>query len=434
MDLTVIAIIALMALFMLLFLGMPVGFGMALIGFCGAFYVVGMSGALSILKTFPYQYSASYTMVVIPLFVLMGEVAFRARLSRDLYFGMNKILGGIPGSLAMATVGGCAGFAAISGSSLATAATMGSVALAEMRKFRYNPKLATGCVAAGGSIGILIPPSVVLVLYAVMTEESIGRLFMAGFFPGILEASLYMLTIYIMTRFRPDWAPPGPKVTWGERFSGFKTIWVAGCLFLVVIGGIYVGVFTPTESAAVGALGGFFIMAVRGLATRQTVMESLFSAGRTTGMIFAILIGAMLLNFFLGITKVPMALAMFVGGLKVPPLVIIFAILFIYLLLGCIMDSLPMILLTVPIFFPLILEMGFDPIWFGILMVRVVEIGLITPPIGLNVFVISGVAQDVPLYDIFRGIVPFLGADIVCISLLVIFPQISLFLPNTMLG
>ena len=434
MDLTVIAIIALMALFMLLFLGMPVGFGMALIGFCGAFYVVGMSGALSILKTFPYQYSASYTMVVIPLFVLMGEVAFRARLSRDLYFGMNKILGGIPGSLAMATVGGCAGFAAISGSSLATAATMGSVALAEMRKFRYNPKLATGCVAAGGSIGILIPPSVVLVLYAVMTEESIGRLFMAGFFPGILEANLYMLTIFIMTRFRPDWAPPGPKVTWGERFSGFKTIWVAGCLFLVVIGGIYVGIFTPTESAAVGALGAFFIMVVRGLANRQTVMESLFSAGRTTGMIFAILIGAMLLNFFLGITKVPMALATFVGGLKVPPLAIIFAILFIYLLLGCIMDSLPMILLTVPIFFPLILEMGFDPIWFGILMVRVVEIGLITPPIGLNVFVISGVAQDVPLYDIFRGIVPFLGADIVCISLLVLFPQISLFLPNTMLG
>ena len=434
MDLTVIAIIALLALFMLLFLGMPVGFGMALIGFSGALYVVGMSGALSILKTFPYQYSASYTMVVIPLFVLMGEAAYRARLSRDLYFGMNKILGGIPGSLAMATVGGCAGFAAISGSSLATAATMGSVALAEMRKFRYNPKLATGCIAAGGSIGILIPPSVVLVLYAVMTEESIGRLFMAGFFPGILEASLYMLTIFIMTRFRPDWAPPGPKVTWRERFSGFKTIWVAGCLFLVVIGGIYVGIFTPTESAAVGALGAFFIMVVRGLANRQTVMDSLFSAGRTTGMIFAILIGAMLLNFFLGITKVPMALATFVGGLKVPPLAIIFAILFIYLLLGCIMDSLPMILLTVPIFFPLVLEMGFDPIWFGILMVRVVEIGLITPPIGLNVFVISGVAQDVPLYDIFRGIVPFLAADIVCISLLVVFPQISLFLPNTMLG
>jgi len=434
MDLTIIAIIGLALLFLLLFLGMPVGFGMALIGFCGALYVVSMGGGLSILRTFPYQYSASYTMVVIPLFVLMGEVAFRARLSRDLYFGMNKLLGGIPGNLAMATVGGCAGFAAISGSSLATAATMGSVALAEMKKFKYNSRLATGCIAAGGSIGILIPPSVILVLYAVMTEESIGRLFMAGFFPGILEAGLYMLTIFIITRFRPDWAPPGPKVSWGERFSGFKSIWVPGCLFIVVIGGIYVGVFTPTESAAVGVLGSFFIMLVRRLANRRSVMDSLFSAGRTTGMIFAILIGAMLLNFFLGITKVPIALATFVGGLQVPPLVIIITILFIYLLLGCIMDSLPMILLTVPIFFPLILKMGFDPIWFGILIVRVVEVGLITPPIGLNVFVIKGVAEDVPLYDIFRGVLPFLAADIVCIALLVIFPQISLFLPNTMLG
>ncbi len=434
MDLTIIAVIALLVLFFLLFLGMPVGFGMALIGFCGALYVVSMGGGLSIIRTFPYQYSASYTMVVIPLFVLMGEVAFRARLSWDLYFGMNKLLGGIPGSLAMATVGGCAGFAAISGSSLATAATMGSVALPEMKKFKYNPKLATGCIAAGGSIGILIPPSVVLVLYAVMTEESIGRLFMAGFFPGILEATLYIFTIFIITRFRPDWAPPGPKVSLGERFSAFKSIWVPGGLFMVVIGGIYVGVFTPTEAAAVGALGTFIVMLVRRLATRRSVMDSLLSAGRTTGLIFAILIGAMLLNFFLGITKLPMALAAFVGALPVPPLAIIFAILFIYLLLGCIMDSLAMILLTVPIFFPLILKMGFDPIWFGILMVRVVEIGLITPPIGLNVFVISGVAGDVPLYDIFRGILPFLAADIVCVALLVIFPQIALFLPNTMLG
>jgi C4-dicarboxylate transporter DctM subunit len=434
MDLTIIAVIALLALFFLLFLGMPVGFGMALIGFCGALYVVSMGGGLSIIRTFPYQYSASYTMVVIPLFVLMGEVAFRARLSWDLYFGMNKLLGGIPGSLAMATVGGCAGFAAISGSSLATAATMGSVALPEMKKFKYNPKLATGCIAAGGSIGILIPPSVVLVLYAVMTEESIGRLFMAGFFPGILEATLYIFTIFIITRFRPNWAPPGPKVNWGERFSALKSIWVPGGLFMVVIGGIYVGVFTPTEAAAVGALGTFIVMLFRRLANRRSVMDSLLSAGRTTGMIFAILIGAMLLNFFLGITKLPMALAAFVGGLPVPPLVVIFAILFIYLLLGCIMDSLAMILLTVPIFFPLILKMGFDPIWFGILMVRVVEIGLITPPIGLNVFVISGVAGDVPLYDIFRGILPFLAADVVCVALLVIFPQIALFLPNTMLG
>ncbi len=433
MDLTIIAIIALVVLFILLFLGMPVGFGMALIGFCGTLYVVSTAAGLSIIRTFPYQYSASYTMVVIPLFVLMGEVAYRARLSWDLYFGMNKLLGGVPGSLAMATVGGCAGFAAISGSSLATAATMGSVALPEMEKFKYNPKLATGCIAAGGSIGILIPPSIVLVLYAVMTEESIGELFMAGFFPGLLEAGLYMLTILVITRIRPHWAPPGPKVRWGERFAAFKGMWVPGSLFVVVIGGIYVGVFTPTEAAAVGALGSFFIMLVRRLANRRSVKDSLLNAGRTTGMIFTIVIGAMLLNFFLGITKLPMALATFVRGLQMSPLAIIVAMLVIYLFLGCIMDSLAMVLLTVPIFFPLILEMGFDPIWFGILIVRVVEIGLITPPVGLNVFIIRGVAKDVPLYDIFRGIVPFLAADVVCVALLVAFPQIALFLPHTML-
>lgn len=434
MDLTTVAIIGLALLFLLLFLGMPVGFGMALIGFCGALYVVGIGGGLSIIRTFPYQYSASYTMVVIPLFVLMGEVAYRARLSWDLYFGMNKLLGGVPGSLAMATIGGCAGFAAISGSSLATAATMGSVALPEMKKFKYNPKLATGCIAAGGSIGILIPPSIILVIYAIMTEESIGMLFMAGFLPGILEASLYMITIFVITRLRPDWAPRLAKPSWGERFAAVGTMWVPGILFVVVIGGIYAGVFTPTEAAAVGALGSFIVMLVRGEASRRSIIDSLLNAGRTTGMIFAIVIGAMLLNFFLGITKLPMTLATFVGGLSVHPIFVVVAILFIYLLLGCIMDPMAMILLTVPIFFPIIMRLGLDPIWFGILIVRVVEIGLITPPIGLNVFIIRGVAKDVPLFDIFQGILPFLAADIVCIALLVIFPQISLFLPNTMLG
>ncbi|MCK4790194.1 MAG: TRAP transporter large permease, partial [Desulfobacteraceae bacterium] len=418
MDLTTVAIIGLALLFLLLFLGMPVGFGMALIGFCGAVYVVGIGGGLSIIRTFPYQYSASYIMVVMPLFVLMGEVAYRARLSWDLYFGMNKLLGGVPGSLAMALVGGCAGFAAISGSSLATAATMGSVALPEMKKFKYNPKLAAGCVAAGGSIGILIPPSIILVVYAIMTEESIGMLFMAGILPGILEASLYMTTILVMTRLRPDWAPPLPKPRWGERFAAVRIMWVPGILFVVVIGGIYAGVFTPTEAAAVGAFGSFIVMLVRGEASRRSVIDSVLNAGRTTGMIFAIVIGAMLLNFFLGITKLPMALATFVGGLSVHPIFIVVAILFIYLLLGCIMDPMAMILLTVPIFFPIIMEMGLDPIWFGILIVRVVEIGLITPPIGLNVFIIRGVAKDVPLFDIFQGILPFLAADIVCVTLL----------------
>jgi C4-dicarboxylate transporter DctM subunit len=432
MDLTVIALIALAVMFLLLFFGMPVGFSMALIAFCGAYYVAGQGAGFSIIRTFPYQYSSSYDMVVIPLFVLMGELAYRSRLSWDLYSGMNKLFGGIPGSLAMATVGGCAGFAAISGSSLATAATMGAVALPEMKKFNYNPKLATGSVAAGGTIGILIPPSIVLVVYALLTEQSIGKLFMAGFIPGLLEAVFYILTIFVITRIRPDWGPPGPKVGLGERLTAFKNLWVPASLFVVVIGGIYLGVFTPTEAAAVGAFATFILMFVRRLASRQSIMDSLLSAGRTTGMIFAIMIGAMLLNYFLGITRLPMELATFISELQVPPLVVLLAILAIYLFLGCIMDSLAMILLTVPIFFPIIQKLGIDPIWFGILITRCVEIGLITPPIGLNVFVIAGVARDVPLYDIFRGILPFLAADILEVTLLITFPQIALYLPNTM--
>jgi C4-dicarboxylate transporter DctM subunit len=434
MDLTVIALIALAVMFLLMFSGMPVGFSMALIAFCGAFYVAGQGAGFSIIRTFPYQYSSSYDMVVIPLFVLMGEVAYRSRLSWDLYSGMNKLFGGIPGSLAMATVGGCAGFAAISGSSLATAATMGAVALPEMKKFNYNPKLATGCVAAGGTIGILIPPSIVLVVYALLTEQSIGKLFMAGFIPGLLEAALYMLTIFIIIRIRPDWGPAGPKVRLGERLTAFKNLWVPATLFIVVIGGIYLGLFTPTEAAAVGAFGAFIVMFARRLASRQSIMDSLLGAGRTTGMIFAIMIGAMLLNYFLGITRLPMELATFISELQVPPLVVIVTIFIIYLILGCVMDALAMILLTVPILFPIILKFDINPIWFGIFIVRCVEIGAITPPIGLNVFVIGGVAKDVPMYDIFKGILPFLAADIVCVTLLVVFPQIALFLPNTMFG
>ena len=432
MELTTIAIVALLVLFLFLFLGMPIGFGMALIGFCGSIYVVGLKGGLSVLKTFPYQYSASYALVVIPLFVLMGEVAFRAELSWDIYRSTNKLFGGLPGSLAMATVCGCAGFAAISGSSLATAATMGGVALPEMKKFKYNRRLATGCVAAGGSLGILIPPSIILVLYAIMTEQSIGKLFMAGFLPGLLEAFLYMVTIFIIAKLRPTWAPPASKTSWAEKAVAVKTAWVPLLLFLVVIGGIYIGVFTPTEAAAVGALGSFIVLFARSLASRQNIIDCFFTAGRTTGMIFGILIGAMILNYFMGITMMPMTLANFVGGLPIPPLAIIVCIIIIYLFLGCIMDPMAMILLTVPIFFPLTVDLGFDPIWFGILVVRVVEIGLITPPIGINVFIIKGVDKDIPLSEVFLGILPFLAADIFCVSLLVAFPQIALFLPSTM--
>lgn len=432
MDLLVISLIGLSILFLLLFLGMPIGFGMALIGFCGAIYMISLNAGFNVLGIFPYQYSASYNFAVIPLFVLMGEIAFRSGFGRDLYSGVHKLLAGLPGSLAMATVGACAFFGAICGSSTATAATMASVALPEMKKFKYSMKLATGTIACGGTLGILIPPSIIFVIYGIMTEQSIGKLFMAGFLPGVLEAFLYMVTIYILVKIHPDWAPSAPRAALRERIFGLRNTWPVFALFIVVVGGIYIGIFTPTEASAVGVLGAFFIMLLRRQFTRENFIGSLLSSGRTTGMIFSILIGAMIMNYWLGISELPMRVAEFVGNLPIPPLGILGSILFIYIILGCLMDSMPMILLTTPIFYPIIVKMGFNPIWFGVLVVRVVEIGLITPPIGLNVFIIRGIAQDISTFEIFRGVLPFFVADLLCVFLLVAFPQISLFLPSLM--
>ncbi|NWG02145.1 MAG: TRAP transporter large permease subunit [Syntrophaceae bacterium] len=432
MDLFVLSLIGLFILFLLLFMGMPIGYGMALIGFCGAVYMMSLGAGFNVLGIFPYQYSASYNFAVIPLFVLMGEIAFRSGFGGDLYSGVHKLLAGLPGSLAMATVGACAFFGAICGSSTATAATMASVALPEMRKFRYNVKLATGTIASGGTLGILIPPSIIFVIYGIMTEQSIGKLFMAGFLPGLLEASLYMVTIYVLVKIHPDWAPPAPRTALRERISGFQKTWPVFALFIVVVGGIYRGFFTPTEASAVGVLGACLIMLGRRQFTRENFIGSLLSSGRTTGMIFSILIGAMIMNYWLGISELPMKMAEFVANLPIPPIGILASILFIYIILGCLMDSMPMVLLTTPIFYPIIVKMGFNPIWFGVLVVRVVEIGLITPPIGLNVFIIRGIVKDVSTFEIFKGVMPFFAADIICVILLVAFPQISLFLPSLM--
>lgn len=432
MDLFIVSLIGLSILFLLLFLGMPIGYGMALIGFCGAVYLMSPAAGFNVLGIFPYQYSASYNFAVIPLFVLMGEIAFKSGFGGDLYSGVHKLFAGLPGSLAMATVGACAFFGAICGSSTATAATMASVALPEMRKFKYSVKLATGAIACGGTLGILIPPSIIFVIYGIMTEQSIGKLFMAGFVPGVLEAFLYMVTIYVLVKIHPDWAPSAPRTGIRERISGLRKTWPVFALFIVVVGGIYRGFFTPTEASAVGVLGASLIMLGRRQFTRENFVGSLLNSGRTTGMIFAILIGAMIMNYWLGISELPLRAAEFVANLPIHPIGILVSILFIYIILGCLMDSMPMILLTTPIFYPIIVKMGFDPIWFGVLVVRVVEIGLITPPIGLNVFIIRGIVKDVSTFDIFRGVMPFFAADIVCVTLLVAFPQISLFLPSLM--
>ena len=427
-----VGLIGIGILFILLFSRMPIGFVMALVGFVGFAYLVGFEPALGLLRTVPYRTFADYGMSVIPLFILMGEFCFFAGLSKDLYDTVHNWLGHLRGGLSMATVGACAGFAAVSGSSLATAATMGKVALPEMKRYKYDDSLATGSIAAGGTIGILIPPSVVLIIYGVITEQSIGKLFAAGFIPGILEAVFYMFTIYILCRRNPLLGPPGPKTSLRQKIVSLKGTWVVLLLFVLVIGGLYFGVFSPTEAAGVGAFGAFAFGLARRRLGWQAIKSSLIEAGKITAMIFIIITGAMLLGYFLAVSRLPFELASFIGGLAINRYLILGFILVIYILLGCVMDSLAMILLTVPIFVPLITQLVFNPIWFGILIVRVCEIGLITPPVGLNVYIIKGVAEDVPMHTIFKGIFPFLIADLCHVALLVAVPQISLLLPSLM--
>ena len=428
----VIGYIILGVLILFLFSGAPIGVVMGLAGFIGMGYVSGWGAAFGIMKTVPYATISTYSYCVIPLFVLMGTLSFHSGLTTDLYWTINKWLGKWPGGLAMATVGACASFAAVSGSSLATAATMGTVALPEMKRYNYDPALATGCVAAGGTIGILIPPSVILILYGILTEQSIGKLFLAGFIPGILEAVFYIGVIYIICKRNPLLGPRGDSTTFKEKVVALKGTWGVVVLFLVVIGGIYLGVFTPIEAGGVGAFGAFLFALGKKRLTRKNFAASLIDTGKSTAMILLIIVGAMIFGYFLAVTRLPNELASAIAGLPVNRYVILGIVLIAYLLIGCVMDAMAMILLTVPIFFPLAMSLGFDPIWFGIIIVRVFEMASITPPVGMNVYVIHGVAKDVPLGTIFKGIIPFLMADICHVALLVSVPQIVLFLPNLM--
>jgi len=348
------------------------------------------------------------------------------------YYTVYKWLGQFRGGLAMATVGACAGFAAVSGSSLATAATMGTVALPEMKKYKYDMALATGCIAAGGTLGILIPPSVVLVIYGILTEQPIGKLFLAGFIPGVLEAVFYMVTIFILCKRNPLMGPAGERTGFKEKIVALKDTWMVLVLFVVVIGGIYVGIFSPTEAAAVGAFGALILALGRRRLSWHSFTASLLETGKTTAMVLTILIGAMLFGYFLAVTRLPYELADIAAGLAVNRYIILGAVLALYIFLGCLMIPMAMIILTIPIVFPLIIALGFNPIWFGIITVRLFEIAQITPPVGMNVFVIKGVAKDVPIETIYRGVIPFFIADIFHLAMLVALPQISLFLPNLM--
>ncbi|MBW2561750.1 MAG: TRAP transporter large permease [Deltaproteobacteria bacterium] len=432
MSLTMIGLLGITALFILIFLRMPVGFVMAAVGFVGFGSVVSFDAAMNIIAKDLFSVFGSYSLTVIPLFVLMGQLAYHSGISKRLFDAAYKFIGHWPGGLAIATVGACAAFAAICGSTNATAATMGAATLPEMKRYNYKPELATGAVAAGGSLGILIPPSVIFIVYGILTEQSIGRLFMAGFLPGLLLTILFILAIVIWTRMRPELGPKGPTFSLRERWASLSGLIETLLLFILIMGGLFLGFFTPTEAGAIGAFGTLLLALAGRNLTMKGFMTALFETTRMSCMILIIVAGATIFGHFLAVTRIPFDIAQGVSEIQMPRWAIMLLIIAVYLVGGCIIDSLALIMLTIPIFYPVILFLEYDPIWFGVIIVLVTQIGVITPPVGINVYVVSGVARDVPLDVIFRGVLPFLAALIIGTLLLIPFPQIALFLPSLM--
>jgi len=425
-----VGIIGFAVLLALIALKVPIGISMMVVGSAGLWYLLSESAAIAKMAIVPFFVASRYDLSVLPAFLLMAHVIFVSGLSKDLYDLAARWLGHLPGGLAAASVGACAVFAAVSASSTATSATIGLVALPEMKRHKYDPALAAGCVAAGGTMGSLIPPSGILIIYGIVTETSIGRLFAAGIVPGILEAVFYIITVFILCKRKPSLGPRGPSYSLKDKVVAFRSCGEIIGLIGLVLGGLFVGWFTPTEAGAVAAFGAILCSLIRRRLNWQGFKEALLGTMKTAGMIYLILIGAFIFQYFAAVTTIPFVIADFIGGLAVPPLVVVVAIAIIYLFLGCFMDVLTMVLLTIPVFLPLVLSLGFDPIWFAIIVVRMTEIGAITPPVGINVYVISGLAPDTPMSTIFKGIVPFFVADILLVILLLLVPSVVLFLPN----
>ncbi len=419
------------ALLLLLFLlRMPVAFAMAFVGTVGFAYLAGLEPALSLLAQDIFQMFSSYPLSVIPLFILMGSFAFASGISQRLYKTAYIWVGHLRGGLTMATVLACAGFGAICGSSTATAATMGKIALPEMKKYGYDDTLATGTVAAAGTLGILIPPSTILIVYGILVEESIGKLFIAGVLPGILLTLSFVATVAFLCRRNPAIGPPGVPTSWKEKIKVLTGLIETGILFLLAIGGLFLGWFSPTQAGAIGAGGAVLI----GLGRRQLSWQKFVEAGkdglRTGCMVIFIITGAVIFGHFMAISTIPFALAYWIGNLAIPPLAVMAVLILIYFIGGFFMDSMALVVVTIPIFFPIVEKLGFDPIWFGVIVVLVAEMGVITPPVGVNVFVLKGIAPEVPLESIYKGIFPFLVALIIVTIILVIFPQIATLLPS----
>ncbi len=427
-----IALIGFGILLLLIFLRAPIALAMGLVGLVGYAYLANFSWtpALSMAARNTIDITQEYSLSVVPLFILMGNFVTRAGLSHELYRASHAFLGHRRGGLSMATVVACGGFSAICGSSLATAATMAKVAMPPMRKYGYSDALAAASIAAGGTLGILIPPSVILVIYGVLTEQSIRELFAAGFIPGMLGVLLYLAAVYWTVWRDPSAGPRGESQTITQKMEALAGVWGTLALFVVVMGGIYAGVFTPTEAAGIGASGAFFIAMARKRLTMRVLLEILAETAQTTTTLFTVLIGALIFSNFINRAGLPDELLTFVSGLDIAPMAVIFVILLIYIVLGCVLESLSMLLLTVPMFFPLVQSLGFDLVWFGIVVVVVTEISLITPPVGLNIFVLSSVLPDVKTGTIFKGVTPFWFADIFRLTLIVLIPALSLWLPD----
>lgn len=425
-----VGIIGIICLIVLFLIKVPVAFSMAIVGFTGFAYLGGWESGFAILAQDIFETLSSYPLSVIPMFILMGSFAFAAGISERLYKASYVWVGQLRGGLTVATVLACSLFAAISGSTAATAATMGKVALPEMRKYGYDDELATGTIASAGTLGILIPPSTVLIVYGILTEESIGKLFIAGVLPGAILTLLFIGVVMVLCIRNPDLGPPGPATTLAEKLKATAGIIEAVILFSLAIGGLFLGWFSPTQAGAIGAAGTLIIGLVRKQLTWKKLLDVSRGGLQTACMVLMIIAGATVFGHFLAISNIPFALADWVGSLPLSPLAIMGVMISIYFVGGFFMDSMALIVVTIPIFFPLVLKLNFDPIWFGIIIVLVAEMGVITPPVGVNVFVIKGIAPDIPLHKIFRGIFPFLIALIILTVMLLFFPEIATFLPS----
>ena len=432
MNTDVIAVGGFVILFILMLLRVPVGMAMGLVGVSGYALIAGGGPALKLIGQTSMRTVTDYTFGVIPMFMLMGAFVSVSGVSKELFRAANAMIGHLRGGLGMATVLACGGFAAICGSSVATAATFSKVAYPEMRSYGYPQSFATGVIAAGGTLGAMLPPSTVLAVYAVITQQDIGKLFMAGVLPGLLAMSMYVLTIVAIVAVAPKLLPAGEKKPWAERLDAMKDVWPSLVLFIFVIGGLYGGFFTPTEAGGVGAGGAFILGVVRRKLDRAGIRTALLQATRTAAAVFTVLIGALLFGYFLTITQTPQKLTEFLTGLGIGRYGVLAMIMVMYLVLGCLMDAMAMIILTVPIIFPVIMQLGFDPIWFGVIIVMTVELGLIHPPVGMNVFVIKSVVPEVTFTTIFKGVIPFVITDIVRLVILIAFPVIALWLPSRM--